>query len=669
MIVKLSALTLLAGTTTNALLVANESSSRLTLQNDRLIASVVKAGGAIDTLYLDGQNLLGTRSGSTGLGPYLDCYCTPSGFYTPGSIAPRYQLLNGTDSTGTPWGGIVLSETYPATGQILEQYWFLREGETGLHMFSRLVYHNATTPFLRNLQEFRTLMRPNTKLWTHLSTNEDQYAPLPYNNPATGSTGNATTVQDATWRINNSSDPYVQQESDYFTKYTFSDVWRVHKAHGLFSDGSTSSDGSAFGAWFVMNTHDTYFGGPTHSDLTVDGIVYNYIVSNHHGAQTPNITDGFDRTFGPGYHYFNKGAADAGLEELRLDAEKYADASFAEEFYDSIAEFVPGYVPSSGRGSWNGKIEMPHGAEKPVAILSLSGVDYQNNAHDAEAYQYWAEIDGETGEVSIDRVKSGTYRLTVYASGVFGQYEQDNIVITAGERSATEVSWKQESSGLELWRVGTPDKSSGEYRHGYAKDPTHPLHPAEHRIYWAAYDFVDDFPEGVRFEVGKDDVAQDLNYVHWSVFGGYANSVRPDRYYGDGNVNNWTLLFDVNETKLQNRTSGVFTVQLAAAKTAAGNTDVFNATQPFSNLPLTVSINGQDLEPWIIPYYHSSSCAVRSAVICYNLAHKFEFDITLLEGGSNELVLSLPFNATDYESALLPESVYVQYDALRLEVQ
>ncbi|USW59147.1 Putative Galactose-binding-like domain superfamily, galactose mutarotase-like domain superfamily [Septoria linicola] len=669
MIVKLSTLTLLAGTTTNALLVANESSSRLTLQNDRLIASVVKAGGAIDTLYLDGQNLLGTRSGSTGLGPYLDCYCTPSGFYTPGSIAPRYQLLNGTDSTGTPWGGIVLIETYPATGQILEQYWFLREGETGLHMFSRLVYHNATTPFLRNLQEFRTLMRPNTKLWTHLSTNEDQYAPLPYNNPATGSTGNATTVQDATWRINNSSDPYVQQESDYFTKYTFSDVWRDHKAHGLFSDGSTSSDGSTFGAWFVMNTHDTYFGGPTHSDLTVDGIVYNYIVSNHHGAQTPNITDGFDRTFGPGYYYFNKGAADAGLEELRLDAEKYADASFAEEFYDSIAEFVPGYVPSSGRGSWNGKIDMPHGAEKPVAILSLSGVEYQNNAHDAEAYQYWAEIDGETGEVSIDRVKSGTYRLTVYASGVFGQYEQDNIVITAGEDSATEVSWKQESSGLELWRVGTPDKSSGEYRHGYAKDPTHPLHPAEHRIYWAAYDFVDDFPEGVRFEVGKDDVAQDLNYVHWSVFGGYANSVRPDRYYGDGNVNNWTLLFDVNETKLQNRTSGVFTVQLAAAKTAAGNTDVFNATQPFSNLPLTVSINGQDLEPWIIPYYHSSSCAVRSAVICYNLAHKFEFDITLLENGSNELVLSLPFNATDYESALLPESVYVQYDALRLEVQ
>ena len=35
----------------------------------------------------------------------------------------------------------------------------------------------------------------------------------------------------------------------------------------------------------------------------------------------------------------------------------------------------------------------------------------------------------------------------------------------------------------------------------------------------------------------------------------------------------------------------------------------------------------------------------------------------------NEIILSLPYNATDYESALLPRSVYVQYDALRLEVK
>lgn len=72
---------------------------------------------------------------------------------------------------------------------------------------------------------------------------------------------------------------------------------------------------------------------------------------------------------------------------------------------------------------------------------------------------------------------------------------------------------------------------------------------------------------------------------------------------------------------------------------------------------------------WNGRYYHSSSCAVRSAVICYNIAQKFVFDAGLLKKGENEIVLSLPYNATDYESAVLPSSVYVQYDALRLEIK
>lgn len=68
-------------------------------------------------------------------------------------------------------------------------------------------------------------------------------------------------------------------------------------------------------------------------------------------------------------------------------------------------------------------------------------------------------------------------------------------------------------------------------------------------------------------------------------------------------------------------------------------------------------------------WYQSSSCAVRSAVICYNVANKFVFDAAVLQEGENEIVLSLPFNATNYESAVLPNSVYVQYDALRLEIE
>lgn len=164
-----------------------------------------------------------------------------------------------------------MDETYPPTGQHFQQYWFLRDGETGLHTFSRLAYYNETTPYLRNLQEFRTLFRPNTELWTHLSSSEVQTAPL----PSKKAVEEEVVVQDATWTFNNTpTDEYYVQFADYFTKYTFSNgmffvsivkgmgladlwfcllAWRDNSVHGMYADGSTSN-GSTFGAWLVMNT-------------------------------------------------------------------------------------------------------------------------------------------------------------------------------------------------------------------------------------------------------------------------------------------------------------------------------------------------------------------------------------------------------------------------------
>lgn len=203
----------------SAALNVSETDSKITLANDRLTAIFTKSKGRVEDLYLDGQDLLGPQSGSSGVGPYLDCYCTPSGFYTAGSTNPVLEIVNGTDSTGTKYAGVILNDTYTPTGQQFQQYWFLRDGETGLHMFSRLAYYNETTPFLRNLQEFRTLLRPNTDLWTHLTSSEVQTAPL----PSKEAIEKQVVVQDATWRFNNTpDDEYTSQFSEYFTKYTFS---------------------------------------------------------------------------------------------------------------------------------------------------------------------------------------------------------------------------------------------------------------------------------------------------------------------------------------------------------------------------------------------------------------------------------------------------------------
>lgn len=633
-----------------AVLTVNETSTQIVIANDRLYVALDKSQGVISGLTLDDQDLLGPVSGSTGIGPYLDCYCTPSGFYTPGSRDPQYQIFQDVDSEGVPYAGVVMGETYAATGQLLEFYYFVREGETGIHNFARLAYYNETTPFLRNLQEFRTLFRPNTELWTHLATNDKTYAPLPSKNAV----ANEVVVQDATWSLlNTPDDPYVTQWADYFTKYTFQAQWRDHRVHGLFSDGSTSDSNNTFGAWLVMNSVDTYFNGPKNSDLTVDGIVYNYIGNRplphppanratnnlpslepprqrhpqHHRRLRPHLrprkhppsrahtTHPTNQPTHQFYYHFNSGRPGTTLQALRAEALPLADPSWNARFYDAIAPHVPNYVPSAGRGTWRGSIALPASSNnrtaawsRPLAVLTASGVDFQDNAADTQAYQYWGDLDVAAGagvaHVEIPRVRAGTYRLTVLADGLFGEYVQDGVVVRAGEVAETNATVVEESAGWELWRIGTPDRSSGEYRHGVERDAMRPLRPEQYRIYWARYDFPTDFPEGVRFKVGESKEGVDWNYVHWSSVGGKANAVRNETLFSP-TINNWTIVFDAAAAELQRSVEGkneaTFTVQLAGAKTAAGNTDVFNATQPYSNLPYVVTVNGNELEPWVIP--------------------------------------------------------------------
>lgn len=176
---------------------------------------------------------------------------------------------------------------------------------------------------------------------------------------------------------------------------------------------------------------------------------------------------------------------------------------------------------------------------------------------------------------------------------------KDDVQVIAGEVHTTHARWREETAGVEIWRIGTPDKSSGEFRHGYEREETKTLRPAQYRNYWAVHDFPNDFPEGVVYEVGKSDPGKDFNYVHWSVFGGYANSIRTEAYYE--NVNNWTILWDMEKAQVERKRLATLTVQLAGAKTAAGNTDVWNKTEPYANLPYTVVVNGRELAPWVIP--------------------------------------------------------------------
>jgi len=262
-------------------------------------------------------------------------------------------------------------------------------------------------------------------------------------------------------------------------------------------------------------------------------------------------------------------------------------------------------------------------------------------------------------------VAAGEYRLTVYADGIFGDFIKSGVVVAAGETTTTSVVWKEESAGNELWRLGTPDKSSGEFRHGVTPSSLTPLAPPEYLIFWGAYDFPNDFPQGVNYTIGVSDPKKDWNYVHWSVFG--PTPSRASKV--STSTADWTINFALTSSSLARRKTATLTIQLAAVKGASGNTDVLDSTDPWSNVPLTAYVNGKEAGSLITPWYKSSSCAVRSALSCYQVAGKITFEAGWMEEGWNQLVLALPGNATDMETAQLTDAIYVQYDAVRLEVQ
>ncbi|KAJ7770624.1 galactose mutarotase-like protein [Mycena metata] len=643
---------------------AAENDTIIAIHNDRLSFTIDKTNGILGHIHLDDQDLQGPQSNTSGRG-YYECHCVPMGYEVPASdifhIATdgnaTFTLIQGLDSSYTAYAGVFMQQVLPI-GHTFQQWYFIRDTptSTGLHNFARMHYSNSSVgpPFADGgipVREIREVYQFNTTLWQTASTNPILNVTIPDQNAITP----AVQAQDATWDLatNTPDEPFVQQTSDWWTKYFLSDAYRKRKAHGLYGQIET---GMAYGAWMVSVTQDTLYGGPTHYDLLLDGMIgvpeggpdlfriphiYYYFASSHQGAATSNLTnEGYDRTWGPQYLYFNKGQ-NASLPTLRADAEAEADFDKYADFYQSIAHLIPGFTPPVARGTVSlSDMGLPHGVQDVVAVLSANGLDFPRNVLDIKALQYWGDVSPE-GSIEISNVAAGTYRLTVYGTGVFGSFVKDGVEVQAGKTTSLKgLTWEEESAGQEIWRIGTPDKSAGEFKHGFELDPVKTYHPMQYRSYWGAYSFVSDFPNGVNFIVGQSDVGTDWNYAQLAT---------------SGQKVNFTIEFDLPQQPPTNSTA-TFTIQLAGASGVTGNEDF--STAAFANFPLVATVNVMNTLEWIIPSNVSSSCLERSGISCFTVANKWTFPGSWLVNGTNQVVLGLAPGSGSR----------VMYDALRLEL-
>lgn len=94
----------------------NQTANALILSNDYVSFYLNKTDGEIHNVTFQGTNVLGfpvpnPPAGGDAVGPYVDIYIPPANSqYTPGSMNASLRLINGTDSAGTPWGALIMSQ-------------------------------------------------------------------------------------------------------------------------------------------------------------------------------------------------------------------------------------------------------------------------------------------------------------------------------------------------------------------------------------------------------------------------------------------------------------------------------------------------------------------------------------------------------------------------------
>ena len=400
--------------------------------------------------------------------------------------------------------------------------------------------------------------------------------------------------------------------------------------------------------------------------------------SNHEdNPLTLNTASGTasSRLFGPYYIHFNTfgQAYTATGNTLATPADMYQDALQAGAgfagFYDTEAQLTAsGYVTSTARGTVQIQVNNVAGAAKTAwAVLSDNASNIQFSS---QGYQYWADISA-TGAATFTGVAPGTYRLSVFDLGQWGELRRDGIAVSAGATTTVPtLTFMQENfgTGTPVWTIGTADRSSHEFLHG------HDAAGNDDREFYGAWNYWADFTANAgavlyNATAGPAGAAtNDLtkwNYVHWGSFdpGVYGGVYNASDDTTDGYI--YTIPSYVAALPGATGTNGVttsipaWTVHFATPATQTGATAqayaVLSVALACAEGSYVVTLNGSQI---IWHYTNASDCMIRSGLSGYTQWFAMQWPASVLKGVGLDNVMTISVSQVDG----------VQDDALRFEL-
>jgi rhamnogalacturonan endolyase len=385
-------------------------------------------------------------------------------------------------------------------------------------------------------------------------------------------------------------------------------------------------------------------GGPTKqhntSHATDKGpIILKLLYSHHYGSRGAFVSGQWLKVFGPVFVYLNK--ADDG-QALWKNAKREHERHCAAWPYAWLkhSEYAVQRAQVCGRFVGTEPARLDEGCVVLARPREQRGLDWQQQG--AEDYIYRAGIDTD-GSFRIPAVRKGSYTLYALATDMVGEFRQGNISVdTAGELNLGELQWQARSFGNLLWRIGRPDRSAAEFRHG-----------DDYRHWGLWFNYASEYPADVDFTINESRERRDWNYAHmavWEEEGGWKPRIQPADKTGSGNwrLPTWKIRFRCDKPM---RGQATLTLALASVSGDGG---------------LAIGLNGKPLDR--ITGMKNDSALPRSGIRGFFREHFIAFDAARLHEGENVMTLELLPRMQLRGKRLNYPHFGIMYDFVQLEV-
>ncbi|WP_095984512.1 polysaccharide lyase family protein [Cystobacter fuscus] len=413
-----------------------------------------------------------------------------------------------------------------------------------------------------------------------------------------------------------------------WTKYD----WAVYSGPETSSLNTFGIANDQYGIWILNGSQEYLNGGPTKLRGAVQGMGMNINTNENHGSgegpdQTLPTGKVWQKIYGPYLVYANTGTSHTALLQ---DAQTKGAQEVAAWPYSWLA--VSESVYPRNRGTITGTLKIPgQSTANAQIVVADPGMDWIFQG--AMNYIYSTQADAN-GHFTVPKLRPHTYTLYAYVPGVLGDYQLGNVTVTANTTTDLgTLTWNPPQQQQRLFRVGTPNRSAGEFRFGNL--------PRQFGLWFRYYD-----------EMGSDE----LTYT-------VGSSTNDDWYYAqpvvagpDGlyHSNKWNINFNLPAVPPNPCT-------LTVALAGASGLGAFH-----------VYVNGTDISPDTYRGVYTSDDAAlyRDAVLRGEYqVYPITFDASLLHAGQNTVSITVRKSGSGTYTGERPvwPAYGIMYDAVQLE--